>query len=184
MAEAGALVPTTFDVDFITLQRRGAQDLPDFPWLARKKHHIKGKDIQVVKSYQEAEAVRRARTHDFFSVWIPTKTEYRVWTFNRVIAIYEKQFKGEGEYEGYMRNRRFGFKFVKRDDLLDNRKLGSSCTKAVGAINMDFGAVDILESKDGHYYVLEVNSMPHIDSTERSSGIRLAKNISLWAEKQ
>jgi len=29
---------------------------------------------------------------------------------------------------------------------------------------------------------LEVNSMPHIDKPARSSGVRLAKAISNWAE--
>lgn len=183
MVKLDVSVPSVFSMqDFVSTL---PQYLPVFPWLARKKHHVKGKDIEVIKTYKEAQAIKFAGTHDFFSVWIPTKTEYRVWVFqDQVLAVYEKTFKGEGEYEGFMRNRRFGFKFEKRDDLRGVKSLVKNSVNAVKAVNMDFGAVDVLEGKDGKFYVLEVNSMPHIDSTERSSGIRLAAAMSKWAEAQ
>jgi glutathione synthase/RimK-type ligase-like ATP-grasp enzyme len=153
------------------------------PWLARKRHHVKGKDIVVCKTPGEVLRTYYAGTHDFFSVFIPTKTEYRVWVFrNRILAVYEKVYKGKGEYEGYTRNHRFGFKFEKRDDMRDLFALVVPCVEAVNALNIDFGAVDILQGKDGKFYVLEVNSMPHIENFERSSGIRLAAAVSKWAE--
>lgn len=183
MAKLDVSVPSVFSMqDFVSTL---PQYLPAFPWLARKRHHVKGKDIEVIKTYKEAQVIKFAGTHDFFSVWIPTKTEYRVWVFqDQVLAVYEKTFKGEGEYDGFMRNRRFGFKFEKRDDLRGVKSLVKNSINAVKAINMDFGAADVLEGKDGKFYVLEVNSMPHIDSTERSSGIRLAAAMSKWAEGQ
>lgn len=182
MLKADVPVPKTFDVEDLRLNALG---MPAFPWLARKRHHVKGKDIEVVKNYREAEQVRRAGTHDFFSVWIPTRTEYRVWAFQgKALAVYEKVYKGEGEYEGFSRNRRFGFKFEKRDDLRGLKALTKPSVDAVKALDMDFGAVDVLEGKDGKFYVLEVNSMPNIDTIERSSGIRLAQAISNWAEGQ
>jgi len=156
-----------------------------FPWLARKEHHTKGKDIIVCKTGEEARQVARAGTHSFFSVFIPTDTEYRVWVLgNKAFATYEKVYKGKGEYEGFMRNRRFGFKFIKRDELIGTHQIEGPCIKAVAALGMDWGAVDILKGKDGKYYVLEINSMPHIDSIQRSSGVRLAKHVSIWSEKQ
>src|SRR6266550_8612194 len=154
-------------------------------WLARKRHHQKGKDIVVCKTTDEARRVVAAGEHDFFSVFIPTDTEYRVWVFqNKALGVYEKQFKGEGEYEGFMRNRRFGFKFEKRDDLRGSHPIEGPCIAAVKALGMDWGAVDIVKGLDGKYYVLEINSMPHIDSIKRSSGVRLAQHISKWAEQQ
>jgi hypothetical protein len=153
------------------------------PWLARNYHHSKGKDIVVCKTYREV--IEAVPHRDFFSVFIPTKTEYRVWVFqDKTLAVYEKVYKGKGEYEGFMRNQRFGFKFVKRDDLRDSPLLKSPSINAVKALDMDFGAVDIIEGKDNKAYVLEVNSMPHIETIDRSSGIRLAASISKWAEGQ
>ena len=149
--------------------------------LARKIKHTKGKDIIVCKTLPE---IRKAASkRDFYVKWIPTQTEYRVWVFQkRILSVSEKIYKGEGEYTGYIRNRRFGFKFVKRDDLRKADYLSKLCINAVKALGMDFGAVDVLAGKDGEHYVLEVNSMPAIDSVKRSSGIRLAAAISKWAE--
>jgi|ERR1035437_952168 glutathione synthase/RimK-type ligase-like ATP-grasp enzyme len=153
----------------------------DFPVLSRKVHHTKGKDIIVCKTKRAASL----HPQDFFTPWIPTETEYRVWVINgRVISISEKQFKGEGEYKGYMRNQRFGFKFGKRDDLRRVEEIETPCIQAVEALDLDWGAVDILLGKDGNYYVLEVNSMPAIENEKRSSGIRLAAHVSKWAERQ
>ena len=152
----------------------------DFPVLARNIHHAKGTDIVVCHNLHDVATVEGK---DFFTPWIPTKTEYRVWVFlGNAFAVYEKEFKGEGEYRGFNRNRRMGFKFVKHDELRVICALTESACKAVRALHMDFGAVDVLLGKDGKYYVLEVNSMPYIDSSKRSTGIRLAERISQWVE--
>lgn len=178
--KAGVLCPTTFPIN------EGIHRL-DFngPWLARRIKHSKGKDIKICTSKEERMRVYNRGKHDFFSIFIPTKTEYRVWVFkDKAFAIQEKVYKGEGEYKGFLRNNRFGFMFEKRDNLRGLNALEVPCILAVGALGMDFGAVDILQGKDEKYYVLEVNSMPQIDSIERSSGKRLAGRISKWAEKQ
>jgi hypothetical protein len=156
-----------------------------FPWLAREKHHAKGRDVVVCETGEEAHHQYKLEEKDFFSVFIPTKTEYRVWVFQgKAFTVSEKIFKGEGEYQGYMRNQRFGFKSEKRDDLRKYEPLTVPSINAVKALDLDFGAVDIIEGKDGKFYVLEVNTMPDIDSVKRVSGIRLASRISRWAEQQ
>jgi hypothetical protein len=176
--------PIVFDkVDLEMLLLKNREDI-GFPWLARKFTHRGGTDIVTVTSFQQAMRMAVRDECDFFSVFILTQTEFRVWVFqNDAFAIYEKQWKGEGEFIGIQRNRHFGFTFVKRDDLRDDEeKLTGMSIAAVKALNMDFGAVDVILGKDGQFYVLEVNTMPNIDSVERSSGIRLAKRISQWAE--
>jgi len=154
-----------------------------FPWLARKFHHKGGRDIIKAGSRAEAKRIIAQYNPDFFSVYIPTRTEYRVWVFkNEAFAVYEKLFKGEGEYQGIQRNHAFGFRFDKREDLLANEALTDYSVRAVKALGMDMGAVDVIESKDGELYVLEVNSMPSIDTEKKLSGIRLAKRISDWVQ--
>jgi len=157
--------------------------LAPYPWLARKVRHQQGRDIVVCQSDREAYAC--FRTHDFFTPWIPTQTEYRVWVFrNKVLAVYEKQFKGEGAYKGYMRNHRFGFEFVARnmEGVKGMRALGDCSISAVDCLGLDFGAVDVIRGKDGEFYVLEVNTAPNIDSPDRKSGRELADSIAEWAE--
>ncbi|SRR6266576_118945 len=173
--------PFTYGIDYISNHVIPVGEI----WLARKTHHSKGKDIAVCKTTEEARRIMRAGQHAFFSVYIPIDTEYRVWVFqDKAFATYEKVYTGQGEYKGFMRNRRFGFEFSKRDNLVGTATIEGPCIKAVKALGMDWGAVDILKGKDGKFYVLEVNSMPHISNTKRSCGVRLAKQVSMWAEKQ
>lgn len=147
------------------------------PMLGRKIQHKCGRDIVVCNSYQECTRASTRKGSQFFVPYIPTKTEYRVWSLgDKVMGVYEKLWKGEGEYTGIQRNHRFGFHFEKRDDLRKS-EMSSWAIQAVKALGMDFGATDIIESKEGEFFVLEVNSMPAIDSPTKSSGIRLAKQI-------
>lgn len=176
---AGIFAPVVFSIETHE-DYRGP-----FPILARRRTHRGGTDILVCNNRSEAHEAWAARVYDFFSVYIPTSTEYRVWVFkNKAFAVYEKLYKGEGEYQGIQRNRHFGFKFEKQDELLQDKALITVSVAAVKALEMDFGVVDVILGKDGKYYVLEVNSMPNISSLQKSSGIRLAKRISDWAEAQ
>jgi len=178
--DAGAACPVTYPIAYIQNHVIPRGEV----WLARRKQHTKGKDIVACKDTETARQVAMRGEHDFFSVFIPVATEYRVWVLHdKAFATYEKVFKGEGEYEGFARNRRFGFSFQKRDNLVGSHQLEGPCIAAVKSLGMDWGAVDILKGKDGKYYVLEVNSMPHISNIQRSCGVRLAKQVSMWAER-
>lgn len=151
------------------------------PWFARKISHAKGKDIHLCEAPKEVIATYHARTHDFFSVYVPHTRELRAWVFrDKVFAAYHKHYRQPG-LENY-KNLEFRSELV--DYLCQDRKFTNSAVKATESLNMDFGAVDILEGKDGNYYVLEVNSMPEISSMIRVSGIRLANLISDWAQAQ
>jgi glutathione synthase/RimK-type ligase-like ATP-grasp enzyme len=163
--------------------REHVDRITKWPQLARKVEHKCGRDIIVCRNrFQARRALERGRT--WFSEFIPTETEYRVWVFRkRVLGVYEKIWKGEGEFTGCVRNHRFGFQFQKRDDLRKSEAIATAATSAVKSIEMDFGAVDLIKGKDGELYVLEVNSMPNIDNPKRSSGIRLCSSIGVWADK-
>lgn len=177
----GVSTPVVFDAHPFHI--RTQMKTNPFPWLARNISHIGGKDIIPVRTYEEAMA--QVGRKDFFSVFVPTRTEYRVWVFrDKAFAVYDKEFKGEGEYEGFQRNHDFGFKFVKKDELLATTSLTKPAIKAVKALNLDFGAVDVILGKNGGIYVLEVNSMPGIDSPKRASGIRLAEYMAEWVTEQ
>jgi len=177
--DADILAPEPYHVltDYLDFYKKGTIAL------ARNISHQKGLDIIVCKTREELE--RAMQDRDFWVEWIPTRTEYRVWVFHdKVLAVYEKQFKGDEEYKGYMRNRRFGFKFVSRNmEGIDGMRGLEKCSiAAVKCLDLDFGAVDVIRGKDGKFYVLEVNTAPNIDSPERKSGIELARCIQEWVE--
>jgi hypothetical protein len=166
-------------------------DPPPFPWLARRAYHDNGKDIVPLKSMKDVfkltidlATLARPIPVDFISVYVPTDAEYRVWTFkNKVLATYAKTFQGQ-RFTGAELGFDFyhSFLFENRNDLMDDAKLCKIAVDATKAIELDFGAVDVLLGKDRKYYVLEVNSMPNIDCLTRVSGIRLTKAISNWVQ--
>jgi hypothetical protein len=47
-------------------------------------------------------------------------------------------------------------------------------------VSLDFGAVDILHGKDGHFYVLEVNTAPEVEGEGRQVIQSLADKIAAW----
>jgi len=74
---AGVLCPTTFSVNE-GIHRVNPPSRNTTPWLARKSHHSKGKDIEVCRTLADIMRIYHNGEHTFFSVWIPTDTEYRV----------------------------------------------------------------------------------------------------------
>jgi len=166
----------------VTIRGEEVKDCNNFhfyafgPWFGRNISHAKGKDIQVFPTW---EAVEKNNVKDFYTLYVAHQRELRAWTFQgKTLAVYEKHYKNPG-LENY---KNLECRSELRDDLLQDKKLISSATKATEAINLDFGAVDMLQGNDGNYYVLEVNSMPDISSMIRVSGIRLADQISKWVE--
>lgn len=148
------------------------------PWFGRKFSHERGKDITIFPKYID---VLHDLSCDFYTLYVPHVKELRVWVFQgKAVAVYHKYYRNPG-LDNY---KNLEFRSELRDDLLGTRSLVKAAVSATEALKMDFGAVDILEGKDGRYYVLEVNSMPDISSTIRVSGIRLAKLVSNWAEAQ
>jgi glutathione synthase/RimK-type ligase-like ATP-grasp enzyme len=148
------------------------------PWFGRNISHAKGKDIVVLKTWQDA---FEDTSREFYSLYVPHERELRVWVFQgKALAVYQKHYLKPG-LDNY---KNMEYRSELREDLLAVKRLTKSAVLAVETLHMDFGAVDVLEGTDGRYYVLEVNSMPDISSMIRVSGIRLADSISKWAEAQ
>jgi len=150
-------------------------------YLARKTHHVKGQDVVMVDNARKAFQVQA--THDFGVPFIDKVKEFRVWQFHKkTLAVYEKQYQGEGKPQQHVIwNHQDGlFKFVNIDRYEWPKLLRMDL--ALEALYMDFGAIDVIEDKDGKVWMLEVNSAPMIDGVKRTSGVLLAKEIFKWAE--
>lgn len=175
MGAAGVLVPQTY--------------LPDdnpakFPLLARKRQHMGGTDIRMVFMKKEI-PWRVAAGAAFFVEYIPWETEYRVWVFRgKHLGTYEKVMGHPELYKRLGANRKNGFVFnlVREGDI--PRAAVQSATSAVRALDLDFGAVDVLKGEDGKFYVLEVNTAPGVQNGTRVVLQGLAKNIAAWAKEQ
>lgn len=156
-----------------------------FPMLARKRHGYGGTDIVPVFQASEV-AWRCAAGWDWFSSYVPVANEFRVWVFRgKLLDTYEKIMKRPGDYRYIGRNFRNGFDFELVSSTPSNAASAAyyEAKLALAALNLDFGAVDLLRGEDGQTYVLEVNTAPGVikSGAEATLG-RLADCIADWVK--
>ena len=133
-------------------------------WLPRTRSHRGGTDL---RSHTAA---------DYWTLYEPLACEGRVHVFQgRAVRIGAKYWAGEGPESAQhpiIRSEAYGWKVSysteHRDRLgRDRSGLIRAATRAVEALGLDFGAVDVGVSRDGPI-VLEVNRAPGLN--ERTAG--------------
>lgn len=161
---------------------RSAADLRA-PILGRKYHHTRGRDIFV---YGVRPLLRGDRLSDYYTQLVPKRNEYRVWAFRgKAIATYEKILayparngRRGRSLEVWNWANGYAYEFIHPDDASGELKtLGA---KAIEALDLDFGAADIILGTDGKYYVLEVNTAPGVEG-RRQGMTSLVNHIEKWA---
>jgi len=155
-----------------------------FPMLARSERHDGGGfDIQPVFQAEEI-PWRVSAGASYFTEYIPRKTEYRVWVYRRrIIAVYQKEMKHPEKYTGIGCNEKDGFEHIFKQDYANHigiKTILEMAARAVFALELDFGGVDVLVSSNGHPYVLEVNSAPGANGPEAVGLTKLANCIARW----
>jgi hypothetical protein len=161
---------------------RSALDLR-VPILGRKFHHTRGRDIFL---YQVRPLMRGDRLSDYYTQLVPKRNEYRVWAFRgKALATYEKILTYPAKNGRRRRSREvwnwangYGYEFVHPDSA--SGELKTMGAKAVEALDLDFGAADIILGTDGKYYVLEVNTAPGVEG-RRQGMTSLVNCIEKWA---
>lgn len=131
--------------------------------VGRPDHHTKGrgfwlieKDVDLVKALRGTKK-KAAATH--FMEFVEADHEVRVHIFNgKSIRISEKSFFFE-EYNG---KKYRDYTTIK--PTIKRKRVRRAAKKAVKALGLDFGAVDILATDDA-CYVLEVNAAPGLGGT-------------------
>lgn len=98
--------------------------------------------------------------------YILKKEEYRVHVaFGEVIDVQQKRKRADYQEEpNYkVRNHHTGWVYC-RDGIRVDDELRSQALAAIKALNLDYGAVDIIyNQKENKYYVLEVNTAPGLE---------------------
>jgi len=179
MREGGVRVPDfTANGGLVSIQN----PLGDFSgvWFGRKLRHRGGTDIALVLQLEDF-AARRASGSEFFTKFIPSTAEYRVWIYRRKhLGTYVKVLRHPSQYRGIGRNYDNGFAFNLVDSDAVPRAAVDMAAQAVTSLGLDFGAVDMLLGKDGQYYVLEVNTAPGVEGENRQVIQALARKIARW----
>lgn len=149
-------------------------------WFGRQLRHHGGSDITLVLQSEDF-AARVASGSQFFTKFIPSTAEYRVWIYRRKhLGTYVKVLAHPEQYRGIGRNYDNGFSFNLVDSASVPRVAVDMAAQAVTSLGLDFGAVDMLLGKDGQYYVLEVNTAPGVEGDNRQVIQALARKIARW----
>lgn len=156
------------------------------PMLARRRNHVGGKDIMVCLEPADVR-LRTQAGAQFFTPYIPSTGEFRVWVFRKAhLGTYQKVLTYPEKYKKIGRNYDNGFTFELVKEAAISRDAVDLAQRAIAALGLDFGAVDILAGRDGRFYVLEVNTAPGVEGEGRQVIQALADRIVRWAtgEKQ
>lgn len=154
------------------------------PFLGRKFKHSRGLDIHLIKGFDDL----KVDNSDYFVEFIPSETEFRTWIFrDHHLGTYKKVKVREPDRayrHSFGRSHRLGYAFqlVKREAL--RPEVVEIAKQAVKALELDFGAVDILWHPKGFPVVLEVNTAPGVEGEGRQAIRKLAENISRWLGRQ
>lgn len=153
-----------------------------FPGLARKAYGHGGLDIIPVFQYEEI-LWRIHAGYDWFSEYIPIRSEYRVWVFrDNHLDTYSKVMCRPQDYKYVGRNFRNGFDFLHQFD--PPRKAIQAAIDTISSLGLDFGAVDMIHGKDDNIYVLECNTAPGvIKSGAQATLAKLADCMVMWVKR-
>lgn len=160
---------------FNVLKEKGFEQIPKFS-TAKPDDKARAKDIILERhslTGQGGSGIVVKRPGDSLGeaplyVWYVRKTrEFRVHVCSgQAVAVQEKRRESETEQtedQKLIRNRDNGWVFCV-NDVVEPTGLREIAVRACSLLGLDFGAVDMIQSKDGQLYVLEVNTKPGIES--------------------
>lgn len=180
--------PESHNLRTVPFQAVTAATLPRpdfFPAFMRKLSHAGGTDIRLALEPEHAGLFAR-NGWAFATKYIPNQREYRIWVYRRqMLGCYEKTLARPAEF---LASRRYGanfdngyaFTFVPSANVPQAAR--ETATSAVNALGLDFGAVDMLQGRDGNFYILEVNTAPGVEGPDRVAIQALADKIAWWVE--
>ena len=134
-----------------------------FPVIARPFTHSKGKNFVTFTNLAEFRShFNRLDNSWYYSEFINKEQEFRVHcAHGKILAIMEKP-RGIGIAWNRAQNHEAFIRVYQKDYIHD---VCLQALKAMTAVGLDFGGVDVL-FKNGKAYVIEVNTSPTLNSSE------------------
>lgn len=137
--------------------------------IARPYIHSKGKNLIVLNNKQELQ--NHWRNGWYYSEFIDKVREFRVHVgHSKVLALMEKHNPNNGSIAwNRAQNDTEPFTRIKQAEADDQNLLSvlQEAIKAVNALGLDMGGVDVMLDKDGIAYVLEVNTASTLNSSPK-----------------
>lgn len=159
-------------------------NLPEYPFLLRRLHHMAGRDIILIRNEHDLMRVpRHVLARKYMVDFVPTTYELRVHVIDgKVLRIFKKVKPGHLERGEIIRTSRHGFHYSLRlDDTLEE-KYGKAQELAVDIANklgLFFGGIDMAWNRENKEYIIwEINTAPGLNSvTLRMYANELRKHI-------
>jgi hypothetical protein len=140
----------------------------DFPIIARPLVHSKGKNFIVLKMYEMFKKhFDDNNANWYYSAFVDKKQEFRLHVAHgRILNYLEKPKPADGNIAWNRAINEDPFVNVKWSDY--NKDICNLAIKAIQALGLDFGAVDIMLDKNDKACLLEVNTAGTLISSEYS----------------
>lgn len=111
-----------------------------------------------------------------YSLYKKKKDEYRIHILNETVFSFSQKKLRNGfernEETWQIRNYRRGWIYA-RTDVIPNKKVLAESIKAVEALGLDFGAVDVgWNDHEGNAYIYEVNTAPGLEASTLEDYVR------------
>lgn len=151
------------------------EDITSFPVLGRDSHHHGGTDVVIINGSNMSPIWRYNRlsnipNKNFYTKIIQSREEFRVHVFlGNVIRVTKKVYRGQTrngeivEAKSIIRNDTYGWGHANVDIANLPRTHVDISIAALRALDLDFGAVDLIVDLSGRPYILEVNTAPHLN---------------------
>lgn len=137
------------------------------PIIARPSRHSKGKNFILISSLAEYNAHVNNHNDWYYSQFVNKKQEFRVHVAHgRILNYLEKPNPGDNQIAWNRAVNGEAFDNVKWDNY--NKNICELAIKAITALGLDFGGVDIMLDAQGNACLLEVNTAATLASSEYS----------------
>lgn len=131
-----------------------------YPCIFRIREHTQGNGFYVA-CYQEEGRVLQQNCSGYFLKMLSKQEEYRIFVVKDEIVLRYIKEREKPDADPLIRNEYHGWRMRRVDSLPE--QLEELAKRAVSALNLDFGAVDLVKDPENNYYVLEVNSAPELN---------------------
>ena len=145
-----------------------------------------GVGITVLHSTDDYDALSYGETSNFkfYTKHSVSTSEYRVHVvgdktidFAQKKRMTSEKLKELGfEFNELVKNHDKGWVFA-REGVVIPDVVRDECVKAIHAVKLDFGAVDVLYSPDGGAVILEINTAPGLEGTTLKNYIQAMKEV-------
>lgn len=143
-------------------------NIPEYPFLLRRLHHMRGKDIILVRNDNDLRKISQAILANRY--WVPfisTTFELRVHVINgEIVRVFKKVKPGALEKGEFIRTSVKDWKYSLRENL-DKKYLRAQelCINLVNDLGLFFAGIDIAwDNVNRKYIIWEVNTAPGLST--------------------